>query len=369
MPLGSKPDSNHTGKAAERSLLDSVISRAGSEMGRLRGATRDMVAPISVRHALAARERGNFEAAFWLLSEAFDADGENVEIAVHYWTVALLLGRVDIAAPAGAWLVSHHAAAGENELAARTWLELIGPAPDVLVPSATLAEILPALKKRQAEADEEEAFELRGPLRRAMRHAVDPRNGTLHPGVALRLFEEGRSINPEAARRAAEAALRSPNLHEAKRKRIEQVLAPESASRFNLKEGIPIALRKDAIVLRDARGNELAVAYKSIEAVAVAEVSGLAEQRVVIIDLVRQLRTSTDGSEPVHVARIRADSFDPRALIEGPCLPGDELAAFLGELLERAQATSLPSLESALGVQFARFDSLAEYEREVLSVA
>lgn len=346
-----------------------MISRVGSEIERLRDAARELVGPVAVCHALAARERGNFEAAFWLLSEAFDADRENVDIVVHYWTVALLLGRVETASPAGAWLVTHHALAGDSDLAARYWLELIGGAPDVVVPAATIAEILPALKRRQAQADEEEALALRGPLRRAMRHAVHPQNGALHPGVALRLFEEGRSINPEAARRAAKAALESPNLHEAKRKRIEKALASESASRFELHEGVPIALGNDAIVLRDAQQNELAVPYKEIEAVAVAEVSGLAEHRVVLIDLVRQLTTSTEGSEPLDIARIRSDSFDPAALIKGPCLPGDELAAFLRELVELAQAASLPSLESALGVQFARFDTLAEYEREVLSVA
>jgi hypothetical protein len=369
MAIGSKRDSKKANRPGARNLVDSVFSRAGSGMARLRGASRGMSGCVAVRHAVAARERGNFEAAFWLLSEAFDADRENVDIVLHYWSVALELGRVDIASPAGAWLVTHYASAGNRDLAAHYWLELIGAAPDVLVPAATLAEILPALKRRQAQADKEEALALRGPLRRAMRHAVHRRNGTLHPGVALRLFEEGHSINPEAARRAASAALQSPNLHEAKRKRLEEALAPESASRFNLREGVPIALAKDAIVLCDTEQNELSVPYKEIEAVAVAEVSGLAEQRVVIIDLVRQLRTSAEGSEPLDVARIRSDSFDPLALIDGPCLPGGELAAFLGDLLERAQATSLPSLESTLGIQFARFDNLADYEREVLSIA
>lgn len=367
MALGSQKASKGIDRKAVRSLLDSVISRAGNEVGRLRGATRDMIRSVAVRHGLAARDRGNFEAAFWLLNEAFGAKPDDLEVAVHYWNVALALGRVDIASPAGALLVSRHASSGESDLAAQYWLELIGAAPDVVVPAATIAEILPALKRRQAEADEEEASALRGPLRRAMRHAVDPRNGTLHPGVALRLFEEGRSVNPEAARRAAEAALRSPNLHETKRERLERALAPEAASRFDLFEGAPVALLADAIVLRDARQSELPIPYKDVEAVAVAEISGQPE-RFVLIDLVRQLRTSAEGGE-VSVARIRGDSFDPALLVEGPCIAGDEMGAFLRQLLERTQATALPSLESALGVQFARFDSLAEYERQVLSVA
>ena len=321
------------------------------------------------KNVLAARDRGNFEAAFWLLNEAFGADREDAEVAVHYWNLALALGRVDVASPAGALLVARHASSGETDRAADYWLELIGAAPDVLVPSATIAEILPVLKQRQAQADEEEASALRGPLRRAMRHAVDPRNGTLHPGVALRLFDEGRSVNPEAARRAAEVALQSPNLHETKRKRLKNALAPEAASRFKLFEGVPVELGDDAIMLRDANAIELPIPYKGIEAIAVAEVSGLAGNRVVVIDLVRQLRTATEGGEPLDVARIRSDGFDPATLIDGPSISGDELPAFLGELLERTQATGLPNLDSALGIQFATFESLADYEREVLSIA
>ena len=144
-----------------------------------------------LRHALAAQERGNFEAAFWLLNEAFGANQDDLAVADEYWKVALALGRVDIASPAAVSLIVRHAHSNDVDLAAQYWLELGGAAPDVLIPSEAIAAILPALKKRQAEADEEEAALLRGPLRRAMRHAIDPRNGPLHPGVALRLFEEG----------------------------------------------------------------------------------------------------------------------------------------------------------------------------------
>ena len=71
----------------------------------------------------------------------------------------------------------------------------------------------------------------------------------------------------------------------------------------------------------------------------------------------------------MQVARMRADAFDPSSLVAGPCLLGDELAAFLGQLLERSECAALPTLESALGIQLAQFETLAEYEREVLSVA
>ncbi len=351
-----------------RNFLESVAARAKSGVNRLRGAAAELAGATFLRHALAARERGNLEAAFWLLNEAFGVDPDAPGVAVHYWNTALALGRVDIASPAGVRLVESHAAVGEIDLAAQYWMELIGAAPEVRAAPDAIATILPALKRRLADARDEEASELRGRLRRAMRHAVDPRSGELHPGVALRLFDEGRELTPEAARRAAEVALRSPNLHTAKRARLEQALAPSARSACKLFEGVPIELGPEAIVLRNAEGLEVPIPYEGIDAVAVAEVSGLAEQQVTIIDLIRGWRDASPGSGPLLVARMRGDTFEPGSLIPGPCLPGAELAAFLGEILERSRAVAMPDLESALGVRLARFESLAEYERNVLNI-
>jgi hypothetical protein len=354
-----------------RNFFESVVARAGSGVDRLRGAASELGAPTCLRHALAAKQRGNLEAAFWLLNEAFGVDPKGEDIAVHYWNAALALGRVDIASPAGLQLVESHAAAGNVDLAAQYWIELIGAAPDVRAAPDAIATILPALKQRLADADEEHAPELRGGLRRAMRHAVNPRVGELHPGVALRLFDEGRELNPEAARRAAEVALRSPHLHDAKRARLEEALGPEAPPACKLFEGVPIELGPEAVVLRSAEGVEVPITYERIDAVSVVEVSGLAKQRVTIIDLIRDWRGPGSEGEgpPPLIARVRGDSFDPAALIPGPCLDGAELAAFLGEILERSHAMPMPDLESALGVQLARFDSLADYEREVLDLS
>jgi hypothetical protein len=124
-------------------------------------------------------------------------------------------------------LVETRAAAGESELAAQHWLELVKEVPDALVSPIAIATILPALKRRLARSNDDEPEDpstLAGYVRRAVQHAVDPRNTGLHPGVALRIFEEGREINPEASRRAAEAALESPYLHEAKRERLSEWL-------------------------------------------------------------------------------------------------------------------------------------------------
>jgi hypothetical protein len=211
--------------------MSRLRARAGRGAKHVKDAAHDLRQSPVLQHALAARERGNLEAAFWLLNEEFTERPDSPDVAVHYWDVALSLGRVDIASAAGVKLIESRAAEGEPELAAQHWIELIKEAPDVFVSPAAIATILPALKTRLAQAQDggpDDRLTLGGYLRRAVRHAVDPRNSELHPGVALRIFEEGRDINPEAARRAAEAVLESPHLHEAKRERLTAWLAGES---------------------------------------------------------------------------------------------------------------------------------------------
>jgi hypothetical protein len=207
--------------------MSRLLEQAGRSAQRVKDAAQELRTPTVLQQAAGALERGNFEAAFWLFNEEFNLRTDDESVAVPYWETALSLGRVDIASPAGVKLVETRAAAGESELAAQHWLELVKEVPDALVSPTAIATILPALKRRLARSkddEQEDPSALAGYVRRAVQHAVDPRNTGLHPGVALRIFEEGREINPEASRRAAEAALESPHLHEAKRERLSEWL-------------------------------------------------------------------------------------------------------------------------------------------------
>lgn len=66
-----------------------------------------------------ARERGNLEAAFWLLSEEHERRPNDADVTVAYWNVAVALDRVEMAAPAGVELVKRHAAAGATDIRRR----------------------------------------------------------------------------------------------------------------------------------------------------------------------------------------------------------------------------------------------------------
>ena len=390
---------------------------------RARNAAQDLRTPAALQHAVAARERGNLEAAFWLFNEEFSRRPNDLSVALPYWDVALSFGRGDIASPAGVKLVEIRAANGETELAAQHWIELIKEAPDALVSPITIATILPALKERLAKANDDGPDDrqvLAGYLRSAVRHAVDPRNTGLHPGVALRIFQEGRKVNPEASRRAAEIALESPHLHEAKRERLIQWLAgnhaeaPEPEASPPLKQAEPepdranarihrlsedeiataaarlrksnaapldtamaepsirptfecgtlVGIEDDALIVKGAPNGRLP--YDDIQAVAVAEIMGLEDQSVTVIDLVLNWIRRYD--EPLKIIRLRLNDLDLESLVTHTHTLGSHFAALMGDILERTRAIPLPDPESALGTRITCYESPERYEQAALRV-
>jgi hypothetical protein len=255
---------NRTAELRSRlaSGMGRFLEQAGRSAQRAKDVAQELLAPTVLQQAAAARERGNFEAAFWLFNEEFNLRTDAESVAVPYWETALALGRADIASPAGVKLVETRSAAGESELAAQHWLELVKEVPGALVSPIAIATILPVLKRRLSRSKVdglEDPHTLAGYVRRAVQHAVDPRNTGLHPGVALRIFEEGREINPEASRRAAEAALESPHLHEAKRERLSEWLGEkvefaksETPSTPIIQRDPLIGIEEDALVVQSA---------------------------------------------------------------------------------------------------------------------
>ena len=123
-------------------------------------------------------------------------------------------------------------------------------------------------------------------------------------------------------------------------------------------EGLHLALDGD----RAAR-----VAWSKIQAVSVAVVANLASRPILLIDLLANWDASE--AEELKGIRLRSDRFDPRPLLG---IDGDAKRAFAslaGRILAVTRGQPLPGPEQALGNPFARFESLADYERIVLEVA
>jgi hypothetical protein len=411
------------GGLAERasSGLGALVAQADRGAERLMGAARELRRSPALQHGLAAQARGNLEAAFWLLAEEYGDGGCELEVAARYWEVALQLKRVDLAADAGTRLVEHHAASGGIELAAQYWIELVSAVPDTLVSPKAIASLLPALRRRLEDLDRDDLEELRGLGRRALRQAVDPRNEGLSPGVAFRLFEDGRELNPEAARRAAEVALDSPGLHELKRTRIsawlegkdpDEAVAELEAARAPapapppLRERVPAPLPVETlsegeiatavahlplsstetdgdapppldvdfadleIEIMDAVPVELAVeglvlreasGLRARITYAVIEAISMAELGGLAKDPVRVvdlvLNWTRRAEEPVRIVRLRADDCEAAALASETEADGKPLALFVEALLERSSAVPFPDRDTVLGLRVARFPS------------
>ncbi len=352
-----------------------------------------------LEEAMAARERGELDEALALLEAEWQRAPEDA-IAVAFWDVALACAQPERARHALRAALESSARGGELEIALRHWSELSDHVPSELLDPALLLRFLPTL----VEENQRERAKL------ALRQALHPENRRLTPGVALRAVELARELDPPSALRAARLALASPDLHEAKRARLEAVcgelaaagveevasagevredLPPEVAapseppstpvwdasgaidlSRFGrakLIEARPRRLDADGLRLGLEGGREAAVAYARIQAVSVALVGGLGPKPVLVIDLLANWNASE--AEVLQGVRLRSDRFDPRPLLASPGDPTQAFVRLVGRLLEASRAQPLPSVEAATGQPFARFDSLEEYENQVLQVA
>ena len=130
---------------------------------------------------------------------------------------------------------------------------------------------------------------------------------------------------------------------------------------------MPTKLREEAVALQLLAGRKAGIEYSKIDAVAVAEVMGLADHPVVVIDLL--LNWGDEGDSTLRVARLRSDGFDPRMVLETPDDPAAALRSFLSEILVRSGAVPLPDSDAVLGVNRRCFDDVESYQREVLRVA
>ncbi|MCP5045452.1 MAG: rhomboid family intramembrane serine protease [bacterium] len=125
-------------------------------------------------------------------------------------------------------------------------------------------------------------------------------------------------------------------------------------------------LRPDVLYFRLANGRKAKVAYRDVEAMAVAALRDIASKPVVVIDLLLNWREL--GDTPLRTIRLRSDQFDPARLVESVGSPTENLQAFLSQLLERTDALPLPDAQAVIGQPFRVFKFMRSYQRRVLKV-
>jgi len=203
---------------------NTAVTRSAAWLARVASSARTLARPRILRQGEAAARRGNLEAAFALLREEVTERPDLPRSTLLLWELALACQRAPDAAVPMARLVRREANDGHCESAADHWVALVSEVPEASLEPPVLMRILPVLRSRMAGARGEEQQRARERLIDALRRSVDPSSGTLTPSLALRLVEEARGLDVEVARRAAQAALASSELHEAKRVRLEQLL-------------------------------------------------------------------------------------------------------------------------------------------------
>jgi hypothetical protein len=431
----SKHASDHARPDSVRSRLGGLFSKAANHAsegaGRLREVAGAAMRPSALQHALVARERGNLEAAFWLLDEVFRKAPADAETTLALWEVALDLDRAPAAAAAGVSLIEKYATDGAIDLAVQHFSMLADRVPDARVSPSAIVRMLPLLRNRISASDEEQSNAAHALACAALENALsgEASEGVsgLTPGLALHLFKEAKVIDPDAATRAAEIALTSPDLHEVRReelrcwlesidgaedadlldetpasseepseplpdlpeeadelvlpplsegevvdaaRRLEGRHGPDTGERELLLQkdmqviaGVPISFEEEALEVRLPGGRTSRVGWKEIQALSVVELTGGPGGPVILIDCILNWRQRS--RETLRLVRLRANDFSPADLIDAE---DADLAAFLTDLLERSQAAPLPGPESALGLQIAAFEDLDQYEREVLQL-
>jgi membrane associated rhomboid family serine protease len=342
-----------------------------------------------LEEAMAARERGELGEALALLRSEWERQPDE-DIGLALWDAAVACAEPETGAAAVQAAVRACAKRGDLEVALRHWSELTDLVPTARVEPATLLRFVPLLL--------EENQRDRAVL--ALRHAVDAEAARLTPGQAMRAVELARELDPPAALRAARSALASGELHEAKRERLESLVAeleakgveepqpsqqdtapeePETVwdedgviriSRFaraKLVEARPSGLDSETLRVRLEDAREAGVQLDRIQAVSVAIVADQGPRPVLLIDLLANW--NEQEAEALRGLRLRSDRFDPRQLLGIEAEPQQSFVSLVARLLEKSRGVPLPSADAALGRPFARYATLAEYQREVLEVA
>lgn len=167
---------------------------------------------------------------------------------------------------------------------------------------------------------------------------------------------------PQAAPRADEFAFGEPEAADSLFELEKPEPAPPRSRPLRVSAATPLRLDESAIALDIAGRGPGKLAYTKIDAVSAAGVRGLSQngKAVLLIDLA--IGFAADAGE-LRIVRLRADGFDPRALVAGQTSPLAALRVLVAELRARTRGVALPR-ESEAGAPFRIYADLASYERE-----
>ncbi len=129
-------------------------------------------------------------------------------------------------------------------------------------------------------------------------------------------------------------------------------------------EAVPIAMSEEWIEIDASPRGKSKLPFSRIQTIAMAAVEGLASRPVLVVDCV--LSETNREKDTMKSIRFRSDRFDPLSFQPQASSPLAALTEWVSGLQEGSNANCLPSRDILSG-EFARFASVEDYEREVLS--
>lgn len=357
--------------------VDALLARRG-EIG---GAGETAADHMLEAHRMV--EVGRVDEAVDMLRKALSRDPSDVAAAKALWSICVEHGRAGEAIQEMLGVIRRAARHGEDALLVDSWQALLDGAPDVTVDPLLAHHVMDALDRHQRTDLSAEV------VRHVDRERTPNAPWQALAGLASRAAESGLT----EAGWLAEAALASAELPAEERVPLEQVArsgttvvtsdsaeardaggetpAPSPgavelrpAERLRVLEGVPRRI-EGSVLGFEVEAGPRRLDLARVEAVAVGAVSRPPGRPFLVVDLL--LDSPMDGTGELRVLRFRSSSFDPRQVVGGDH-PMESFVRMVESLLGASRGRALPNRERLRSPTARTFESIEEYQGEVLGV-
>jgi membrane associated rhomboid family serine protease len=302
--------------------------------------------------AMELRMQGDAQGAYELLRDAADEHVDDPDIVSAYWELACELRRAEEAVPRMVAVIKRGFARGDLDLAVRCWADITDRAPVSQVDRQMLVRLVPLLVDR----DEEQRAV------KTLREIVDPQRGPLSTGMAFRVLDMAKGLDPPTALVAARRALEAEDLADAKRERI-QALANELVERCETLSTIAPQNRApesaDPAPPND-RGTEDAEMGIPLEYGSVYDFTLPSQSETVSSSASRELDASGSLVESDSAVELAGDSLPHELMAAAPALsrlssepapPADGVASAVDFPMQKPPEAILPDAVSQLALE------------------
>ncbi|MDJ0850124.1 MAG: rhomboid family intramembrane serine protease [Myxococcota bacterium] len=344
------------------------------------------------------RARGEVDRAYAMLEAEVARSARNRDVVSTFWEMSIERSEPERAATAMQRLVREELRRGAEEVAVAQWRELSEHLPTQRLDPQTLLKLVPIVHR--VDGDESAVVSLQ--------QLLDAEDGAIGGPGLVRAAKLGESLAPELALHAAQRALAGGDLPEGPRAEIEELsrrLSPTPADdvgfvepeekppepapdvffeesdrsdfgavddlsapdehfpRGAVCEARPRALGDDGLDLEVEGQGVVLLGWSRLRGLAAAGVHGLGPKPVVLVDLVID---GAGSEQPLRILRLRSDKFSPRRFFPEARGPLSALRSLVRHVLTGSGARPLPDAASGALEPVRIFDSVDEYEEQVL---